>query len=137
MRHTHCKRVAKSNHRVTQGKMYKLFEIEGELKIKDDNGKYLQPCDNQRYWQVIEQYFTISPKPEHTMLVIKDVTLINNQEADSYSIQQLIELVVQEEQLIKGLSVIKAGRSNAVDRQKEKHESNINALIVLMDSLPT
>lgn len=72
-------------------------------------------------------------KEDNKMLEIKDATLINDQNAEHFGIDRIIELISEEETFIEELSAVKS-ESKAITRIKEQHESNIKKLVEILDS---
>lgn len=122
-------RVGPSTDRLTHGKVYQV--IEG--RIKDDNGRPMTPCLEQRvmhvYWEYVE---TTTEKETSTMLTIKTVTLVNGTDANELDIERFLQLIKEEEVKLDYLATFKV-KSKAIDKLKAKHEDNIKALLELLD----
>lgn len=67
------------------------------------------------------------------MLKITTPTLINGRDASSFTIDQLIDMVTTEESHIEKLSVVKH-KSKAIAKLAARHQANIDAIIVILDS---
>lgn len=76
---------------------------------------------------------SITPKRTTIMLEIKNVTLINGKDATTYSVDQLVDLIKNEEKNVERLGEVKT-ESKAIAKLKEKHQANIKALTELLDN---
>jgi hypothetical protein len=130
------KRTGKTNHRVTQGKIYHVDPV--DLRILDDNGIKMQPSVlrykdrdvSVDYWQILEN------KEEKKMQMLKietGVVLIDGVNAASKSTDLIIELIEQEKAKVDRLREIGVS-SKAIDAIKERHTNNIVELVKIIDA---
>lgn len=120
-------RVACSNDRVTQGKVYELSDDD---YIIDDNGKNMRPSFNPDYWKTV----TRETKEENKM-IIETKTFINNREVNTYSLDDLINIINKQKEMVDRLVAINMNLispSTVINKLIDKHEANIELLINLL-----
>jgi len=140
----YLKRIGDSNGRSTKSKVYQY----NQGKIIDDVGNTMSPyLDNNKYWIPASQYeynaqsaeyqheFITEPK-EPTMLKIETVTLINGQRLTDFKADTLINYIQKEEANIKALEQVSAV-SKAINHLKKRHQTNIKALVTILDDIDT
>ena len=127
--------------------------------IVDNNTQRMEPrLDNPNYWIVVEKagypVTHLNPinysnmleaislpilskvtqtKKENTMLTITKPTLINGKNADSHTVDELLNFIEHEQARVDHLKNFKIN-SPAITKITEKHEENITALVGILET---
>ena len=137
-------RIGMSNGRVTKGKIYKISPHNG--KIIDDRGGEMRPTRNPHYWREVDYSPLDVPaimdavnnnlkKKEDSVMSkinIKKAILINGVDSDSLSVDDILGLIENEENMINRLDNFKTA-SVAISNLIKMHDETVVQLVEIID----
>ena len=108
-----------------------------DFETNQIQGRILRQCafGKKALFEASERRFLkqFKPEKENTMLDIKNVTLIDGDDAEHFDNDQIFTMIAQVEKEIEKLQSIKA-TSKALEKKTESHKASITKLIEILDA---